>query len=88
MLGHASAAKTLDVYSGLFDDDLTALIDRMDATARAAAQARVGAVWARPPTERLKGGESARQLSGPRGDRTHNPRTKSPSQGVPSDDGR
>ena len=29
MLGHASAAMTLDVYSGLFDD-LTALADRME----------------------------------------------------------
>ena len=32
MLGHASAAMTLDVYSGLFDDDLDA-VDRMDAAA-------------------------------------------------------
>jgi hypothetical protein len=31
MLGHASAAMTLDVYSGLFDDDLDGLADRMDA---------------------------------------------------------
>jgi integrase len=31
MLGHASAAMTLDVYSGLFDDDLGALAERMDA---------------------------------------------------------
>ena len=31
MLGHKSAAMTLDVYSGLFDDDLDALADRMDA---------------------------------------------------------
>ena len=30
MLGHASAAMTLDVYSGLFDDDLDGLADRMD----------------------------------------------------------
>ncbi len=30
MLGHASAAMTLDVYSGLFDDDLDALADRLD----------------------------------------------------------
>ena len=36
MLGHASAAMTLDVYSGLFDDDLDAVADRMDT-----AQARV-----------------------------------------------
>ena len=30
LLGHASAAMTLDVYSGLFDDDLDAVADRMD----------------------------------------------------------
>jgi len=30
MLGHASAAMTLDVYSGLFDDDLDGLRERMD----------------------------------------------------------
>ena len=78
MLGHASAAMTLDVYSGLFDDDLTALADRMDAAARAAADARVGAVWARPPAETRGIGKRAGQRGGPRGDRTHNPRIKSP----------
>jgi integrase len=31
MLGHASAAMTLDVCTGLFDDDLGALAERMDA---------------------------------------------------------
>lgn len=31
MLGHASAAMTLDVYSDLFDDDLEALTERLDA---------------------------------------------------------
>ena len=30
MLGHASAAMTLDDYAGLFDDDLKGLADRMD----------------------------------------------------------
>lgn len=30
MLGHASAAMTLDVYAGLFGDDLDALADRLD----------------------------------------------------------
>ncbi|WP_295695835.1 site-specific integrase, partial [Lapillicoccus sp.] len=38
MLGHASAAMTLDVYSGLFDDDLDAVAERLD---EAAAFARV-----------------------------------------------
>ncbi len=33
MLGHASAAMTLDVYSGLFDADLDALADRLDVAA-------------------------------------------------------
>ncbi|MEO9152527.1 MAG: tyrosine-type recombinase/integrase [Lapillicoccus sp.] len=38
MLGHASAAMTLDVYSGLFDDDLDMVAERLD---EAAASARV-----------------------------------------------
>ena len=41
MLGHASAAMTLDVYAGLFGDDLDAVADRLDATARAAAADQV-----------------------------------------------
>jgi hypothetical protein len=78
MLGHAPAAVTLDVYSGLFDDDLTALAERMDAAARAAADERVGAVWARLPTGRPARGRHAGHGGGPRGDRTLNPRIKSP----------
>ena len=31
MLGHASAAMTLDVYAGLFADDLDAVAERLDA---------------------------------------------------------
>ncbi|GAB2674698.1 tyrosine-type recombinase/integrase [Thalassiella azotivora] len=34
LLGHASAAMTLDVYSGLFEDDLQDVADRLDAAAR------------------------------------------------------
>ena len=30
MLGHASAAMTLDVYAGLFADDLDTVADRLD----------------------------------------------------------
>jgi integrase len=30
MLGHASAAMTLDIYAGLFDDDLDAVADALD----------------------------------------------------------
>ena len=36
MLGHASAAMTLDRYADLFDDDLDAVADRLDALARGA----------------------------------------------------
>jgi integrase len=36
MLGHASAAMTLDVYAGLFNDDLDAVADRLDAGAAVA----------------------------------------------------
>jgi integrase len=36
MLGHASAAMTLDRYADLFDSDLDAVADRLDAVARAA----------------------------------------------------
>ena len=36
MLGHASAAMTLDVYSGLFDDDLDAVADRLDDASQSA----------------------------------------------------
>jgi len=43
MLGHASAAMTLDVYSGLFDDDLGALAERMDAAHEASVTRRHGA---------------------------------------------
>jgi integrase len=36
MLGHASAALTLDRYADLFDDDLDAVAERLDAVARGA----------------------------------------------------
>jgi len=36
MLGHASAAMTLDVYAGLFDDELDDVADRMGAAAESA----------------------------------------------------
>ncbi|MEJ7772340.1 MAG: hypothetical protein WKF51_10600 [Geodermatophilaceae bacterium] len=51
MLGHASAAMTLDVYAALFDDDLGALAESMDAASAAHSayvrKAAVGTVWAR-----------------------------------------
>ena len=36
MLGHASAAMTLDVYADLFDDDLDAVATALDQAKRAA----------------------------------------------------
>ena len=44
MLGHASAAMTLDVYSDLFDDDLDAVATALDDRAR---RTDVGKMWAR-----------------------------------------
>jgi hypothetical protein len=38
MLGRASAAMTFDVYSGLFEDDLDAVADRLDAATQTARQ--------------------------------------------------
>jgi integrase len=43
MLGHASAAMTLDTYADLFDDDLDSVSDALDA---AAAKSDLGKVWA------------------------------------------
>ena len=42
MLGHASAAMTLDTYADLFEDDLNDVSDRMDA---ARTQTVVGFPW-------------------------------------------
>ena len=41
MLGHASAAMTLDRYTDLFDEDLDAVAERLDAVARSAGVSRV-----------------------------------------------
>jgi hypothetical protein len=37
MLGHSSAAMTLDIYAGLFDGDLDAVAHRLDEAATRAA---------------------------------------------------
>ena len=55
LLGHASAYMTLDVYSGLFDDDLEAVADLLDAgAARARADCQVPV-----PVRRMLFGRSA-----------------------------
>ncbi|MDR7110922.1 hypothetical protein J2X03_000778 [Microbacterium trichothecenolyticum] len=46
MLGHASAAMTLDVYADLFPEDLTSVSIALD---RAARDSFVGKPWARAP---------------------------------------
>jgi integrase len=43
MLGHGSAAMTLDVYADLFDDDLEAVATALD---QARARESVGKLWA------------------------------------------
>lgn len=45
MLGHASAAMTLDVYAELFDDSLDHVADRLD---RAYSEADVASAWPGP----------------------------------------
>jgi len=41
MLGHASAAMTLDTYADLFSDDIDAVADRLNEV--------VGRLWAEAP---------------------------------------
>jgi hypothetical protein len=45
MLGHKSAAMTLDTYADLFDDDLDAVATALD---DARSRANVGKMWAIP----------------------------------------
>ena len=49
MLGHASAAMTLDVYADLFDDDLDAVGVALD---HAATSSSVGFLWVKPTKAR------------------------------------
>lgn len=44
MLGHSSAATTLDTYADLFDGDLDAVSDALD---NAVSLASVGKMWTR-----------------------------------------
>jgi uncharacterized protein len=52
MLGHASAAMTLDVYAGLFGDDLDAVADRLD---EAAVRARADSLRTRGHLRTISG---------------------------------
>jgi integrase len=51
MLGHASAAMTLDIYADLFDDDLEAVAVALD---DARLRESVGKMWARGAHEGLQ----------------------------------
>jgi integrase len=53
MLGHASAAMTLDIYADLFDDDLNAVSDRLD---EAYGRSSVGKLWAEPASTEAQTG--------------------------------
>jgi integrase len=55
MLGHASAAMTLDTYSDLFDDDLNDVSDRLD---QAYEESIVGKAWADRALDSRKPAES------------------------------
>ena len=64
MVGHASAAVTLDVYAGLFEDSLDDVAARMDAAARAAADSvRTGGQVVRLPAS-VSAGQSGWAPSG------------------------
>lgn len=75
MLGHKSAALTLDVYADLFDDDLEALSDRMDkaVTIARADQVRTTrglaalAIESRKSQDEAGGNELTRPQARPRG---------------------
>ncbi len=60
MLGHASAAMTLDLYADLFDDDLEAVADRLDILREAARVAR--SLHAQPETDSGDASETAKGL--------------------------
>jgi integrase len=55
MLGHASAAVRLDVYAGLFPDDLDAVADRLDAAASQAGADYLRTEGPRPACEAISG---------------------------------
>ena len=71
MLGHASAAMTLDVYAGLFEDDVTALADRID-NAGADSLRTAGTVVDHPSSQAFDLAFCCR----PHGNRTRNPRIR------------
>jgi hypothetical protein len=72
MLGHASAALTLDTYADLFDDDLDAVAERLDQAARAVREVAADSLRT---ARRVEAGQPSR----PRGSRVADQRFR----GVP-----
>ena len=70
LLGHASAAVTLDVYAGLFGDDLDAVAERLDAAAELSRTNRGRSVIDVAATSRAKGCLTCGDDRGPGWDRT------------------
>ena len=64
MLGHASATMTLDVYAGLFGDDLDTVADLLDEAARRAAADSVRTREARGRVLPFASGEGTRRDQG------------------------
>ena len=56
MLGHASAAMTLDVYSDLFEDDLDAVAEALDFSVQ---NSNVGKMWANARVAETSDGATA-----------------------------
>ena len=79
MLGHASAAMTLDVYADLFDDDLDAVGDALSRLGSPEVVGKRGQIQILRLRERLGMPLHPNDLlGGPGGARTHDPRIKSP----------
>ncbi len=86
MLRHSSIGITVDTYGHLSEDTARTASDAMAAaleqafeTTAAAARDHTATTSARETTATVaESGEGAGQDGGPRGDRTHNPRIKSP----------
>ena len=79
MLGHASITLTVDTYAHLLAGVGRRAADAADALI--IRKPRDQSVTNEPPAKGVAAsrlGETAGQTGGPRGDRTHNPRIKSP----------
>lgn len=60
VVGHPSAAMTLDICAGLFDDDLGAFAERMmSPSMRTKASRSVGTVWARDSVVKIDDHETS-----------------------------